>query len=358
MACRSGVADIFRVSSCVSFRMCHAGPVEPSTDCYSLTWVRWGCHEVKKETDREFFVDGPLWLLSLCLLSDESPRLLNNVDHSQVRSPRRKPKTRGIIQCKVCHNLKYLPFALTPSLSLCSHAFFCLYNNPAELQRERQVDKVQVLWGGWVQVNTESGSGSVGPVTKKPSTTRRLHLHLNCKLFLCVSETNMKEFCQQNLSLHISPPVPFCAFQVGGYRYSVDVGTPSALTPDDLPLDECDLCPRMTQCGIKPLPRASEFFSGVLVRAVVSAKTLTDKQETQSEGGRERESARERERESGGEGCVSQPHRTFQTPPPSRHVHFNEDLTSRAAQTDSKQRIYHTRSPRACFSPPICPEDR
>ncbi len=31
--------------------------------------------------------------------------------------------------------------------------------------------------------------------------------------------------------------------QVGGYRHSIDVGTPSALTPADLPLDECDLCP-------------------------------------------------------------------------------------------------------------------
>lgn len=61
-----------QVSSCVSSRMCHAveasctnhchttqrvtplggreqgsgpaGPVEPSTDCYSLTWVGWQCH--------------------------------------------------------------------------------------------------------------------------------------------------------------------------------------------------------------------------------------------------------------------------------------------------------------------------
>ncbi|CAB1430344.1 unnamed protein product [Pleuronectes platessa] len=34
-----------------------------------------------------------------------------------------------------------------------------------------------------------------------------------------------------------------------------------------------------------------------------------------------------------------------QTPPPSRHVHSNEDLTS-CAQTDSDRRIGYTRSPR------------
>lgn len=30
-----------------------ARPVEPSTDCYSLTWAGWGCHKSKKEKKHE-----------------------------------------------------------------------------------------------------------------------------------------------------------------------------------------------------------------------------------------------------------------------------------------------------------------
>ena len=68
---------------------------------------------------------------------------------------------------------------------------------------------------------------------------------------LYTSEEDWSRLCQQNRRLYIShesnlPPLfpQSVSHQVGGYRHSIDVGTPSALTPSDLPLDEYGLCPR------------------------------------------------------------------------------------------------------------------
>lgn len=86
------------------------------------------------------------------------------------------------------------------------------------------------------------------------------------------------------------------------------------------------------------------------VRAQVSVKRERER-ESQTDVPRRMSEGRERERES----SVSQAHRALQTQPQSRHVQFNEDLTS-TTETDPNQRIYYTRP--TCvffFSPPSLP---
>lgn len=82
------------------------------------------------------------------------------------------------------------------------------------------------------------------------------------------------------------------------------------------------------------------------VRAQVSVKRERER-ETQTDVPRRMSEGRERERES----SVSQAHRALQTQPQSRHVQFNEDLTS-TTETDPNQRIYYTRPTCVFFSPP------
>lgn len=83
------------------------------------------------------------------------------------------------------------------------------------------------------------------------------------------------------------------------------------------------------------------------VRAQVSVKRERER-ETQTDVPRRMSEGRERE------SSVSQAHRALQTQPQSRHVQFNEDLTS-TTETDPNQRIYYTRPTCVFFSPPSLP---
>lgn len=91
------------------------------------------------------------------------------------------------------------------------------------------------------------------------------------------------------------------------------------------------------------------------VRAQVSVKRERERErETQTDVPRRMSEGREGERERERESSASQAHRALQTQPQSRHVQFNEDLTS-TTETDPNQRIYYTRPTCVFFSPPSLP---